>query len=163
MRDIYTILVIALKVLAPVAAARSLGAEPTSVDLEDTSSSSSSSSLEPGSDGFLGPSPWQLGFLWGAIAGLAVAMCFEIRAYRSRQALQDLEDCRPHFEDDFVPHGTENLDDLESVVESLDMESHGTPPPQFSLKPASSFRSTTTQSSSSYEDDASEKSPPSLV
>jgi hypothetical protein len=47
------------------------------------------------------------------------------------------------------------------VLDALDIKSE---PPQFSLKPASSFRSTTTQSTaSSDEEDSSEKSLPSVV
>jgi hypothetical protein len=158
MKGIYPILVISSQALAQVSATTRIEAEPNAVDLEGTSNIS----LEPASNSFFVPTPWQLGFLWGAIAGLAIATIIEFRAYRSRRAIQELEDCRSHFEDDFVPHGTENFENLHSVMEALDTKNHGTLPQHFLSTSTSSFRPTTTHTSSDGED-LCEKSLPSVV
>ena len=67
---------------------------------------------------------WEVGFVWGAVAGLIVAALFAMREIRIRNLVGQLADARDS-EEDFKPQGAGGMSDrdIDAIMESLDVKS----------------------------------------
>ncbi|CAB9511630.1 Vacuolar-sorting receptor [Seminavis robusta] len=134
----------------------------TTATTEAASASTTSGNSQDNNNNLLGGAgPWQIGFLWGIVAGLFVAAVFAYRSFRTRRMISGLRQARVHFEDDFVPHGLseEDLDRLfPDADQELDAKKHGMSTPQYQ-----SSSIATMLSSDEETEDLSERSLPSIV
>ena len=67
---------------------------------------------------------WEVGFVWGIVAGLIVAVVFAAREIRIRMLVRQLADAREANSSEFRPHGGDELPNIDELVDSAEFKSH---------------------------------------